>query len=640
MRRNSLFALVAIILLAAELRFYQVGSIPLRADEATNLYLALESPEAIIRLLVTSDPHLPLYYLLLHFWLPLSGNSELALRYPTIFAAVLVVPLVYALGRHVFSRHPSIAVLGALLAAINPYLIWDAQDAYMYSLLTAAGLGSFLVFVEAIRSGASLKTWIKYIVISALALYLHYFAGLIMIAQGAVWLLWSATRAITRRTSMAWLGAQIVIAAIYAPWLVLALPLLIGFKLNFFPAASAVELLIRAFVAFSVGRMDSRLMTPMVEPVVGSVLASVFAIIFLLGLFVSFKASVDSENDTNGRGVLGIFVLVPLGVYFLFTLLRFPVFDERYTLFLIPVFLLVVARGLVILHKRISHVWVSALALTFVFLASAHSLFNYWVVPSFAKSPDWHAFVSQLFAESRSGDVLIQNYPDPALPYYLQDRIPRVLLPRVSPSNVGDVAMDMERLTAKYERVWVQPVPFGEWDTDGLVAVWLDRYARLVSTYEFRGLQLALYLPARTALRQAQPSDALFDGRISLLAYDLDDSARFRPGQTAHLILYWQAQARTPHDLTVFVHLYDADGKLWSQQDNPPIHGTYPTSEWSAGEIIVDRYDVGIPANVPAGTYLLAVGMYDSQTQERVKAVNGRGQSFPQDYVPLQKEGW
>jgi hypothetical protein len=47
-----------------------------------------------------------------------------------------------------------------------------------------------------------------------------------------------------------------------------------------------------------------------------------------------------------------------------------------------------------------------------------------------------------------------------------------------------------------------------------------------------------------------------------------------------------------------------------------PVHGTYPTSQWIDGEIIVDRYDVRLPlsfSDQPAGDYTLSLALETRQ---------------------------
>ncbi len=605
----------AILLLAFALRLYQISAMALRADEATNVFLAAQSPADIIRPFITEDPHLPLYHILLHYWMLVAGQSEVSVRFPTVFAGVLIVALTVPLSRTVFPSRREIALFGILFAAINPYLIWDAQDAYMYSLLTALALGSWVALLRALEPGASAVAWAKYVVTGALGLYVHYLAGLVWISQGALGLYMSWTHSISRRTLLVWMVAQAAVVLLFLPWLVLTLPLLGGFNLAFFTRTDLVGMLSRSFIAFSVGRAESGLMPPMVEPSVGGWLALGFIALFLLGLL-------RGDQDTRGRIVLGISLFVPLIALYLFSILRFPIFDERYVLFLIPGFLLLLARGFTLLGNR----WLARGALAFVLLASAHSLYNYFLVPAFAKSPDWQTFVQRLSTESHSGDVLIQNYPDPALPYYLQNRVPRVLLPRASSDSAAAVDGDLDRLTSKFGRVWLQPSPGATWDGDGLVATWLERHALLSDQYEFRGLQLALYLPAPTALAGARPVDALFAGRIRLLAFDWNAAS-------LRLVLYWQTVDRVARDATVFVHLYDRDGKLWSQQDNLPVRGTFPTSQWEPNEIVVDVYDLSLPGDLPNGEYELMVGMYDPQTLARLEVASQ--ESAPENRVLL-----
>ncbi|MEW5720005.1 MAG: glycosyltransferase family 39 protein [Chloroflexota bacterium] len=620
------WALLAILLLAAALRFYRAGEMSLRADEAVNLLLALKEPDEIVRTFIADDPHQPLYYLILHFWMRVAGTTELAARFPTIFAGVALVALVYVWARQLFPRRPVIARIAAALAAINPSLIWDAQDVYMYALLAPMLLVSFIAFLRAQRPDAAWTDWIVYVITSAASLHLHYFAAFALAAQGAVWLFFVAARQMPARKAIAWIVAGGVIVLLFLPWLVVAFPMLTSFKTDFLIAASVPEMLMRALNAFSIGRTDARLLPTVVDPQIGNILSLGFLGIFVYGL--------ASKDDLFARATLFVYLTGALIAIFLFSIWRFPIFDERYILFLTPAFALIVARGLAIARARWR--WSSILTFAFVGLASANSLCNYFYVPAFAKSPDWRGFVQYIVTAAQPGDVVLQNYPDPALPYYLRDRVPRVLLPRSSSATMPEVNADLQRVTAKYTRVWLQAAPYSTWDTAGLVETWLRRHARLVSASEPRGLRLALYLPASVALRQAEPIDATFAGQIRLRAFD----SAARTKTMLRVTLYWQAISRPTRATTVFVHLYDADGKLWSQQDKPPVNGTYPTTDWETDVVIVDEYALTIPADAPSAKYFVEVGMYDSQTRERLVVVDTRGKAFSQNRVPLFEVAW
>ncbi len=645
------YYLLLALLLSFSLRLYRADTMALRADEATNLYLAAQEPSVIARVLLQDDPHAPLYYFVLHYWLAIAGQSELALRFPNALTGVLVVAILYALARRFFPNQRAVALLAALFAAVNPMLIWDAQDAYMYSLFAASILLSLLFFVHFTNFGSftSFRTSFRvsdfgipssesrwqgksqttnyelritsfYILTTTAAFHLHYFALFPQLAQGALWLYWSGTRQISRRASALWLAAQSAAALLFLPWLIAALPFLTGFESDFFPRADWFEMLWRTWQTFTVGRVDARLMPPVIESLLGNVFAVGFLLIFGIGLLLSLR-------DRSARApifALVLFLLVSLFSYYLFSTSRFPVFDERYVIYLTPIFLLLFTRA-VFAFGRLK----SVLLVAFFLLAHAYSLNNYYHVPAFAKSPDWRALVRELNAHARAGDALIQNYPDPALPYYLQARLPRVLLPRASPSTRNAVALDLEQLAQKYDRFWLQPVPFGTWDTEGYVIEWLTRHTRLVSAYRFRGVDLSLYLSASAALKQAQTVDTIFDARVRLRAFELID------GVNRRLVLYWQTLTPLARDYTVFVHLYDSFDQLVWQRDTPPVAGTYPTREWRADKIVVDEYALELPHDVPRGRYRVMVGLYDSETRARLSAIDANGHPIPDNRILL-----
>ncbi|RME77064.1 MAG: hypothetical protein D6784_04405, partial [Chloroflexi bacterium] len=58
----------------------------------------------------------------------------------------------------------------------------------------------------------------------------------------------------------------------------------------------------------------------------------------------------------------------------------------------------------------------------------------------------------------------------------------------------------------------------------------------------------------------------------------------------------------------------------------PPVWGTYPTTAWQAGEQVVDKYTLTIPAGSPPGDHRLRVGWYRSDTQARVPVLDTAGQ--------------
>ena len=115
-----------------------------------------------------------------------------------------------------------------------------------------------------------------------------------------------------------------------------------------------------------------------------------------------------------------------------------------------------------------------------------------------------------------------------------------------------------------------------------------------------------------------------FADQIDLRGYSLSEH-RLVPGQSLDLTFYWSPRGRPMRDYTVFVHLLDDQGQLKGQADSPPKSGEYPTSVWDAGEVIADLHTLLLAPDLPAGEYRIAVGLYDPETGQRVKRVDGNG---------------
>lgn len=134
-----------------------------------------------------------------------------------------------------------------------------------------------------------------------------------------------------------------------------------------------------------------------------------------------------------------------------------------------------------------------------------------------------------------------------------------------------------------------------------------------------------------------QPADTTFDGLFGLVGYDPPDS--IRASQPFSTTLYWESLAPDGQDYTVFVHLYDSTGQLVAQADSLPLNNNYPTSYWSAGEMIADPHTFNGLEEVDPGGYTLVVGLYDPLDGRRLAAYQADGARWLDDAVSLTIEG-
>ncbi|HBY95651.1 MAG TPA: hypothetical protein DEP84_17140, partial [Chloroflexi bacterium] len=205
-------------LLAFALQSWALGGQSLWYDEGFSAWLAAR-PTADIIVRTAADIHPPLYYLLLHGWIAFAGQTEFALRFPSVLAAVVTVPLLWRLARRLLGW--GAADGAALLVAFSPLWLWYAREARMYTLVTALGVAALLVLVGQLHQEPRLGTVTVLAALDIAAVYTHFYAWFLVAVQVAWLLLWCWR---TPRRFLVLLGPLLVTLLAYLPWL--------GFVLN------------------------------------------------------------------------------------------------------------------------------------------------------------------------------------------------------------------------------------------------------------------------------------------------------------------------------------------------------------------------------------------------------------------------
>lgn len=117
-----------------------------------------------------------------------------------------------------------------------------------------------------------------------------------------------------------------------------------------------------------------------------------------------------------------------------------------------------------------------------------------------------------------------------------------------------------------------------------------------------------------------QPLDATFGGDGWLVQLTgIDEKGRAAPGSRVPVTLRWQSQGPSPRDLTVFLHVRDAQGNIVAQDDAMPTwFGVQPTSQWQPGQTVLGAHSLLLPDNLKPGVYDLVAGWYYWETLERL----------------------
>jgi hypothetical protein len=132
----------------------------------------------------------------------------------------------------------------------------------------------------------------------------------------------------------------------------------------------------------------------------------------------------------------------------------------------------------------------------------------------------------------------------------------------------------------------------------------------------------SLPLIMTTTDRPARPLDLRVGDDLRLQGYALDRTSA-RPGESLLLTLWWQALADLGDERSVLMHLLDRNGVKVAQADGVPARGARPTSQWRAGDTIIDTHQLALPAELPPGDYTLAFGMYRWPSLERLALRDG-----------------
>jgi len=127
--------------------------------------------------------------------------------------------------------------------------------------------------------------------------------------------------------------------------------------------------------------------------------------------------------------------------------------------------------------------------------------------------------------------------------------------------------------------------------------------------------EVEVVLPSRQppieALPIQYPRQVDFQGRMRLLGYSLGEGP-YLSGQEVDLTLFWQALTEM-EDYKVSLRLEEESGKGWVKEEETPVHGNYPTSQWPVDSLMRDPHRLLLPANLPPGHYRISLGLYRSE---------------------------
>lgn len=340
-------------------------------DEAFSYFMAKAGLVKIISNSI-NDFNPPLYYFLLHFWTLIANKSDEYLRFLSLFPHLASVYLAYEFASKIFSKR--FAIFVGLFLMFNPMLVYYAFEMRMYSLYAFFALAVLYFFY--------FQNWKWYQIFSVLGLYTHSFFSLLIISL--VGYLWSCGQ--LKKESLKNLFKPFIF---YLPWVfILANQFIRSNNSWLFPAdiklvKSALGNLFTSFEGTPGFFWDY------------TALLSIMILVFLvMGFYRKRKLA-----------SLFIFpIFIPLTVILGYSLLRRPLYVNRYLIFITVAEVMGISLGIFGIKNKILQSFLASLWFVLILII------NLYLVP-YHKKTDFKSLFAEINHQAGKNDFVYTKTP-------------------------------------------------------------------------------------------------------------------------------------------------------------------------------------------------------------------------------------
>jgi mannosyltransferase len=315
---------------------------PLWLDEALSVHIA-ELPLADIGEALRHDGHPPLYYWLLHGWLELVGDGDAATRALSGLLAVAALPLAWVAGCRLGGRRTGGAAL--LILATSPFAVRYATETRMYALVSLLVLAGHLLVRRAVDERSVPRARMLALAVLSGALALTQYWSLFLLAATAACLAWWGRRRGTaaRRTAGRLVVAIAAGGIAFVPWLPAFLEQAAHTGTPWATAPRPTVVLDQTLRDLGGGTIAE-----------GGLLAAALVVLLLIGVLGRPTPSGLVIGSRPAPGMLGEAAVVglTLAVGAAVGLASGSTYASRYASVVLPLVVLVAARGLAVLPGR------------------------------------------------------------------------------------------------------------------------------------------------------------------------------------------------------------------------------------------------------------------------------------------------
>jgi len=338
---------ILLILITIADRMHNIGKMGLWPDEVFTASLAYPDHTlytVIKGALSTPIPAPPLIYVVSHIWMKIVGFDDVLIRIPFVIAGAMGIPAIYLAGRSLFSKR--VGIVSATLLFFSSMHIFHSREARYYPFLFLFSTLSIFFLNQAINFEDK-KWWAGYVIFSILNIYTFHTALFVLAAQGIYILYLALTDILSyqKRSLKSWgespLGkytlSLIIIFLFYLP----LLPYLLG-GLNSSRGYTSQDLSGRFTADFFIKGLIPNFFGTPDTPI------NIFLIFFAAGLFLYIR---KNYHQTIYIIIISIFPFIVLQQISI----RHWV-EYKYFMFILPLFLIVIAQGIENAASLFSHI--------------------------------------------------------------------------------------------------------------------------------------------------------------------------------------------------------------------------------------------------------------------------------------------
>lgn len=439
-QRQQWTILISIILFAAALRFYQIGTESIWIDEhfsirdAENLKLGTR----------------PLYYGLLHLWMKL-GHSDAWLRTLSIPFSLGCIVFTYLLSRLLLSS--SVGLLAALLMSISPLFVGYGQEIRMYSLSTFLGLwgslilGHILLYPQKIHP-LRILGWMLVRLLGVMTTPLN----LLMLLPDTLLLFWRFRH--NRRVMISFVVGLVMAGVMWLPFaqvLQEAAPRFMGGWVMYQPKPDIIlipAMLTGVTVFWPLGDLPSLTDLSFTlsgwgwdETVMLYYMAYTGVAVFVLavGLFQLIPTSPQQNSPQAELWWIAAWGCLPTAVIALVSMFSGSIWRERYLIFAVPYFLILLAVGFIQLWRHYRQVAITVAVIYTI--AVGGGLSHYYTT---LYHDDWRGISELIRTQEQPGDVI---------GFYAADWEPHLTIPRYYQGNAEFHVMQRQQLPRPKDQI-------------------------------------------------------------------------------------------------------------------------------------------------------------------------------------------